>query len=153
MYVCASFFLLALPNLSFCTVLLSGEPYCSSDGGPISYAESGTTISINCSVGNPSSANTLTWSIPMFDGSEDGFGDGVRVTNTDGGNADDTENGIEFKSTVNDFNGAERITNRATLSFTAVTGLDTLVLSCSNAAFPAATSNCTLSILSKSCTY
>ena len=149
MYVCASIFLLALPNLSFCTVLLSGEPYCSSDGDPISYAEPGTNISINCSVGNPSSQNELNWAIPMFDGSEDGFGDGVTVTNNYGANDDDIENGINFKSTVNHFNATERTTN-ATLSFTAITGLDTLVVSCSNGAFPPVKSDCTLSILSKS---
>ena len=86
----------------------------------------------------------------MFDEPEGGFGDGVRLTSTNGANGDSTEKGIEFKSTVNYFNTVERATN-ATLSFTAVTGLGTLVLSCSNGAFPAAKINCTLSILSKSC--
>ena len=118
----------------------------------LNYAEPGTKIKINCSVGNPNSQNQLTWSILLFDGPKDGFGDGIRVTNTNGANADDTENGIEFKSTVSYFNTTERTTN-ATLSFTAVTGLDTLVLSCSNGDFPAVKSDCTLFILSKLCTY
>ena len=35
------------------SILLSGKPYCSSDGDPVSYAEPGTTISVNCSVETP----------------------------------------------------------------------------------------------------
>ena len=52
----------------------------------------------------------------MFDGLEPG--DGVQLINTDGADGDDTENGINFLSTVSYFSTTERTTN-ATLSFTA----------------------------------
>ena len=125
-----------------CSVLLSGGPYCTDSGqsNTAVHASPGTTISITCSVDNPSPGiNALEWTIPSF---------GVSVYNVNGAIGVDGDQ-PDFVSTVNSFNNTVDTTS-ATLTFTAVSGLDEDVLSCGDVT--SATNSCTIYILSKSST-
>ena len=136
------FCLLFSSSLVYSSVLLSGGPYCT-DSGDINtavHALPGTTISITCSVDNPSPGiNALEWTIPSF---------GVSVSNVNGAIGVDADQ-PDFVSTVNSFDNTVDTTN-ATLTFTAVSGLDEDVLSCGDVT--SATNSCTIYILSKSST-
>ena len=126
----------------FCSVLLSGGPYCTDSGesNTAVHAVPGTTISITCSVDNPDGGlNALVWTIPSF---------GVSLTNVNGVDAVDVDQ-PDFVSTVNSFDNDIDTTN-ATLTFTAVSGLDEAVLNCTDVT--STTDSCTIYILSKSST-
>ena len=121
----------------YSSVLLSGGPYCTDSGqsNTAVHAVLGTTISITCSVDNPDGGtNLLAWTIPSF---------GVSVANVNGADADQPD----FLSIVNSVDPTDRTTN-ATLTFTAVSGLDEDVLSCEDVT--TATDSCTIYILSES---
>ena len=136
------FGLLLSSSLVYSSVLLSGGPYCTDSGqsNTAVHAVPGTTISITCSVDNPDDiTNLLSWTIPSF---------GVSVTNVNGVNGADTDQ-PDFQSTVNSADPTDRTTN-ATLTFTAVSGLDEDVLNCGDVT--STTSSCTIYILSKSST-
>ena len=121
-------------------MLLSGGPYCNDGSNTVQHAVPGTTVSVSCSVDNPTPGlNILNWTIPSY---------GVSVTNinTNGANATDADQ-PDFVSTVTSFDNTEGTTS-ATLSFTAVSALDGAVVNCGDVT--STTSSCTLFILSKS---
>ena len=120
-------------------MLLSGGPYCNDGSNTVQHAVPGTTVSVSCSVDNPTPGlNILNWTIPSY---------GVSVTNinTNGANATDADQ-PDFVSTVTSFDNTEGTTS-ATLSFTAVSALDGAVVNCADVT--STISSCTLFILSK----
>ena len=144
----AFFFLyqaMILSSPAICSVILSGGTNCSTSGDPVSYVKPGTTVTVTCFVDNDPNnvANFLFWTIPSFGG-----GSGVLVINLLGNDHDDTVNGVVFTSTVNSVDPDERTTN-ATLSFTAVSGLDEATVFCRDNETPPTVKNCTMFVLSK----
>ena len=119
-------------------VILSGGPYCDDGSNTVQHAVPGTTISVSCSVDNPTPGlNLLFWTIPSY---------GVSVTNLNGDNSNN-DNQPDFASNVTSFDNTEDTTS-ATLSFTAVSALDGAVVNCGDVT--ETTSNCILFIMSKS---
>ena len=148
MTACTFFFLyqaVILSSPAFCFVILSGGTNCSTSGDPVSYVEPGTTVNVTCFVDNEPNtvANFLIWTIPSFGG-----GGGVSVVNVLGNDQSVNVNGVLFTSTVNSADPVERTIN-ATLSFTAVSGLDGATVFCRDNEAPTTVKNCTVFLLSK----
>ena len=127
-----------LCSTGLCSVLLSGGPNCDDGSNTVQHAVPGTTVSVSCSVDNPSPGlNVLAWTIPFC---------GVSVSNVGGVNGADIDQ-PDFVSTVTSFDYAEGATT-ATLSFPAMSALDGAVVNCADVT--SATNSCTLFIMSKS---
>ena len=127
-----------LHSTGLCSVSLSGGPNCDDGSNTVQHAVPGTTVSVSCSVDNPTPGlNVLSWTIQSY---------GVSVANVNGANADDSDQ-PNFISIVTSFNNTEGTTT-ATMSFTAVSALDGAVVNCGDVIL--ATRSCTLFIMSKS---